>query len=97
LHLTDLSPEAPIVTTTGGQVQGRIVVRRLTDKFLSYRGIPYAEPPVGPLRWKNPVPHRGWSGVRDGSKYADHCPNKGVLDIGPVSKSLIDDERDCSV
>jgi para-nitrobenzyl esterase len=34
-----------------------------------YRGIPYAAPPVGPLRWKPPQPPAPWSGVHDGSKF----------------------------
>jgi para-nitrobenzyl esterase len=34
-----------------------------------YRGIPYAAPPVGPLRWRPPQPVEPWSGVHDGSRY----------------------------
>jgi len=34
-----------------------------------YRGIPYAAPPVGPLRWRPPQPVAPWSGVRDGSRF----------------------------
>jgi len=38
-----------------------------------FRGIPFAAPPVGPLRWKAPQPAANWSGVRDGSKWGDAC------------------------
>jgi para-nitrobenzyl esterase len=34
-----------------------------------YRGIPYAAPPVGPLRWRPPQPVAPWSGVHDGSRF----------------------------
>jgi para-nitrobenzyl esterase len=34
-----------------------------------YRGIPYAAPPVGPLRWRPPQPPAPWSGVHDGSRF----------------------------
>ena len=42
-----------------------------------FSSIPYAEPPVGNLRFRNPVPHRGWSGVRDGSEHGNYCPSDG--------------------
>jgi len=35
----------------------------------SWRGIPYAAPPVGPLRFRAPAPPRPWRGIRDGSRY----------------------------
>ena len=34
-----------------------------------YRGIPYAAPPVGPLRWRPPQPVIPWSGIHDGSRF----------------------------
>lgn len=47
------------VPVTGGQVQG--VVK---DGVASFKGIPFAAPPVGDLRWKPPQPVKPWSGVR---------------------------------
>lgn len=38
-----------------------------------FRGIPYAEPPVGPLRWKAPQPARGWTGVRPADSFGPRC------------------------
>lgn len=44
---------------------------------LSWLGIPYAEPPVGRLRWRAPVPHRPWQGVRDTRRFGDGCVQEG--------------------
>lgn len=75
----------PIVTTSGGQVQGiQLSTGILQPNYFAFKGIPYAEPPVGNLRWRNPVPHRGWSGVRDAAEHGEHCPHLGWfgLDVG---------------
>ncbi|MDR3119725.1 MAG: carboxylesterase family protein [Clostridiales bacterium] len=49
-----------IVQTKYGKLCG---VRR--QGHTVFRGIPYAKPPVGALRWKKPVPPESWNGVRD--------------------------------
>jgi para-nitrobenzyl esterase len=44
----------------------------------SWKGIPFAAPPVGDLRWKAPRPHPGWSGVRDAVEYGPICMQDGA-------------------
>src|SRR5579871_4554621 len=39
-----------------------------------YRGIPFAMPPVGNLRWKAPQPPASWNHVRDASTFGNECP-----------------------
>lgn len=39
----------------------------------AFKGIPFAAPPVGPLRWRAPQPAAAWSGVRAGDKYGKVC------------------------
>ena len=51
----------PIVSTNNGKVQGVLVDDGKTTVF---RGIPYAAPPVGDLRWKKPQPAANWDTVR---------------------------------
>src|ERR1700741_4619180 len=58
-----------IICVDGGAVQG---VKQ--GDTLAFKGIPYAQPPVGPLRWKPPVTDVHWDGVRDGSQYGAMCP-----------------------
>ncbi|XP_024890647.1 uncharacterized protein LOC112466655, partial [Temnothorax curvispinosus] len=41
------------------------------DYYTAFRGIPYAKPPIGELRFKDPVPAEPWSGGRDASKYGN--------------------------
>lgn len=38
-----------------------------------FRGIPYALPPVGPMRWKPPAPHPAWDGVRPALEFGPAC------------------------
>ncbi|MGH3236957.1 MAG: carboxylesterase family protein, partial [Streptosporangiaceae bacterium] len=59
----------PVVGTANGAVRG--LANGTVDEFL---GIPYAAPPVGAFRWQPPQPAASWSGVRDATQFAPHCP-----------------------
>jgi para-nitrobenzyl esterase len=49
-------------------------VRGTTDGSIRvFKGIPFAQPPVGPLRWKPPVPLPRWTGVRDATEFGAAC------------------------
>jgi para-nitrobenzyl esterase len=45
----------------------------LTAAVVAFKGIPYAKPPVGDLRWRAPQPAEPWNGVRDASQYGSDC------------------------
>jgi para-nitrobenzyl esterase len=53
--------------------QGRIVGEYAADGVRVYRGVPYAAPPVGELRWREPQPAPRWSGVRDATRFGPRC------------------------
>ncbi|MEM7371899.1 MAG: carboxylesterase family protein [Bacteroidota bacterium] len=56
--------------------QGQI--RGLTeDGVRVWKGIPYAKPPVGPLRWKAPQEPDTWEGIRKAQHYGNICPQMG--------------------
>lgn len=57
---TEVKTEAGLVTGTG-------------DPIRSFKGIPYAAPPVGPLRWQPPQPAASWSGRLDATRFGADC------------------------
>lgn len=61
--------EDTIVRVAEGAVQGEA-----RDGYAVFRGIPYAAPPVGELRWQPPRPAAIWPGLRDGTQSASPCP-----------------------
>lgn len=58
-----------IVRVESGQVRGVTA-----DGIHAYKGIPFAAPPVGDLRWRPPAPVANWDGVRDAASYGPACP-----------------------
>ncbi|XP_053459635.1 cocaine esterase-like isoform X2 [Nycticebus coucang] len=68
-------PASPIRTTHMGQVRGSLIHVKGTDvEVHTFLGIPFAKPPVGPLRFAPPEPPESWSGVRDGTSHPAMCP-----------------------
>lgn len=65
-----------VVCTQQGAVQG--IVENGTRAF---KGIPYAQPPVGPLRWRPPAPPRPWQGVRGAAQFGAVCPQLAGQDV----------------
>jgi para-nitrobenzyl esterase len=60
--------QGQVVSVTGGQIEGR----RL-DGVTSFKGVPFAAPPVGNLRWQTPQPVRPWSGIEKAGHFAPSC------------------------
>jgi para-nitrobenzyl esterase len=61
-------------TDDGIKVDGGLISGTLADGVRSYKGIPFAAPPVGELRWKAPQPVVPWSGVRKCDTFGPECP-----------------------
>src|SRR6478672_3059834 len=63
------APRSPLtVQTESGRVAGS-----MDGGILSWKGIPFAAPPVGPLRWRAPQPAPHWTGVKEASSYGHDC------------------------
>jgi para-nitrobenzyl esterase len=60
--------DSSIVATNAGALRGQVA-----DNVLSFKGVPFAAPPVGSLRWREPQSVQPWAGVRDASAFAPPC------------------------
>jgi para-nitrobenzyl esterase len=65
------SLNGPIVHTIYGDIRGIT-----SGEVTSFKGIPYAVPPVGEYRWRPPQPVKPWTGVRDGTRQCASCPRR---------------------
>ena len=76
----------PTVITRDGAVRGMDV-----PGGYAFRGLPYATPPTGDLRWRAPRPPASWGGIRDATQYAPSCPQKPSLfePPGPQSEDCL--------
>jgi para-nitrobenzyl esterase len=74
---------AGTVKTESGVIQGTI-----EDGLSIYRGIPYAAPPVGDLRWRPPQPASKWQGLRMADQYGAPCVQSNrALENQPIKNS----------
>ena len=83
-----MTDDPTVVETTNGPVRG------LDDGITkSWRGIRYAAPPVGELRWRAPIPPQPWTDVADATVFGAVAPQPGnpVIRLGP---DVVQDE-DC--
>src|SRR5262245_153391 len=70
LLLLNVAPAADVVQTANGSVEGR---GKQPSGVRIFRGIPYAEPPTGELRWREPQPVKNWTGVRRAVDFGPRC------------------------
>ena len=68
-----------LATTTAGRVEGRV-----ENGLHVFRGIPFAEPPVGSLRFKPPRRARPWTGVLDATRFGPWAPQDLSAGRSPV-------------
>ncbi|XP_046751123.1 juvenile hormone esterase-like [Diprion similis] len=64
----------PVVLVKEGSLCGTETKTKDGFPFISFKGIPYAEPPVGELRFKDPQPKQPWTGVLDALEESPQCP-----------------------
>jgi len=82
------APTSPLVRNTAyGQVEG--VDNANTTGTYSWKGIPFAKPPVGALRWKAPVEPTAWNGTLQAKKFGNACAQYGRI-YGPGANNTYD-------
>lgn len=71
---------------TGGEVQGVVA-----DGISIFKGIPFAAPPAGEMRWKAPAPVQPWTGIRKADAFGPACmqPANSQGNTAPVSEDCL--------
>ncbi len=70
--LTPLASAQPVQTVSG------LVEGAEEDGVLRFSGIPFAAPPIGPLRWRAPAPPTPWQGIRNANNFSPICIQPGA-------------------
>lgn len=84
------SSNAPLVKIVSGELEGVAV-----NNLAVFKGIPYAAPPIGDLRWSNPQPVAAWTGVRKADTFGKACIQpeskslEGAGEVGPTSEDCL--------
>ena len=82
--VTILFPLAGAITqpvkTEGGLLAG---VPSADGSVMAYKGVPFAAPPVGNLRWRAPKPAAAWQGVRQANQFSASCIQTIVEERNP--------------
>jgi para-nitrobenzyl esterase len=73
LCATAVNPQAAPVMTDAGAVEGVA-----EGEIVAYKGIPFAAPPVGDFRWREPQPVAPWTGVRNADHFSPVCVQRGI-------------------
>jgi para-nitrobenzyl esterase len=76
----------PTVRTTSGTLSGAVETAGKIH-VETFKGIPYAAPPVGKLRWRSPQPAASWTGTKAATKFGAACPQEknSFTEIYPVA------------
>lgn len=86
----------PQITIEQGTLQGTYLTSRDGRAFLAFQGIPYAQPPTGKLRFKEPMPPQPWEGIWNGALPGSMCLQyrRTYPPITHLQESILGDE-DC--
>ncbi|MDI9700213.1 carboxylesterase/lipase family protein [Burkholderia cenocepacia] len=83
---SSVTSDPTIAVTADGAVQGT-----LNNGVIAFKGIPFAAPPVGDLRWRPPQPVAAWSGVRQATSFVHDC----MQTSGPNATLTVTPSEDC--
>lgn len=84
------APPAPVVEAPAGAVRGEAA-----GELNVFRGVPFAAPPVGALRWRPPAPLQPWAGVREARDFGPACLQPRPAPGGIYASELPQLSEDC--
>ena len=95
LSAAPASAAAPRIRLAQGQLVGTI-----DQGARAFLGIPFAQAPIGALRWRAPLSAKAWRGVRDATRFAANCMQEQPQPFGPWTAEFIADpalgeDEDC--
>ncbi len=76
-HVAAGADADPVVAVTGGQIKGRTI----DGGGATFKGVPFAQPPVGGLRWRDPAPVKAWTGVLDAAAFSPACTQQSTKQV----------------
>ena len=77
------------ITTANGTIEGEFDIK---TNIQSFKGIPFAQPPVGNLRWKEPQPVLNWTGIKQTKKFGPRAVQSNIFgDMGFRSDGISED------
>src|ERR1700730_2555037 len=82
-----IAESGPVVTVTGGPVRGAMIERG----GAVFKPIPYAQAPGGSLRWREPMPVKPWTGLRDATAFGAICAQTSFL----IARAAEASKEDC--
>ncbi|KAK5647002.1 hypothetical protein RI129_005466 [Pyrocoelia pectoralis] len=83
--------DGPEVLINQGKIKGKFWTSRQGKTFSAFLSIPYAQPPIGDLRFKPPVAAGPWNGTLDGTNDHAVCPQRNIY----TRSEIIEGEEDC--
>src|SRR3989442_11433430 len=85
-----LSAAVDVVKVDGGQISGTAALG-----VRVFKGIPFAAPPVGDLRWAPPQPVARWNGVRPADTFGAECVQEPYPPGSPYARPVQHTSEDC--
>src|SRR5215469_13162871 len=76
------------VKIANGMVESTVPAR---DGVRIFKGIPFSQPPVGNLRWREPQPVKNWTGMRNADQFGPRCMQRSGGDYWFRSKGMSED------
>uniref|UniRef100_A0A8C8RJN5 Carboxylic ester hydrolase n=1 Tax=Pelusios castaneus TaxID=367368 RepID=A0A8C8RJN5_9SAUR len=75
--------DGTVIVTTSGPIRGKRLPAG-ANTVTAFLGIPYAEPPVGALRFQKPLPHQPWSHVLEATSFGNVCHQPAFPDLPEI-------------